>query len=108
MQATRGPDPGWRLHRGAMLAAPHEAGILKRNEWGRYGMSFGKHSRRDEKCWRQSPAGEAPQGSARVQERRWQATEWPGSVAFSAGTSLKHSGNCAIGQRVWKWQPVGG
>ena len=40
-------------------------------------------------------------------QRKWQATQWPSSLCFSGGVSL-HTRNCAIGQRVWKWQPRGG
>jgi len=42
------------------------------------------------------------------QLRKWHATRWPSDVSFSRGTSRLHSGNWRIGQRVWKWQPLGG
>ena len=32
----------------------------------------------------------------------------PSLLSFSSGTTVLQIGNWAIGQRVWKWQPVGG
>ena len=39
---------------------------------------------------------------------KWQAANCPGLCSISGGTSLAQIGNCAIGQRVWKTQPLGG
>ena len=34
---------------------------------------------------------------------------WPSAPAgLSTGDCTSHSPFCAIGQRVWKWQPLGG
>src|SRR4051794_31874184 len=37
----------------------------------------------------------------------WQATMWPAAVGLNTGTCRLHS-SPAIGQRVWKTQPLGG
>src|SRR5439155_12812851 len=42
-------------------------------------------------------------------QAKWQAATWsvrPGP-AVSAGSSVLQTGSCAIGQRGWKWQPLG-
>ena len=38
---------------------------------------------------------------------KWQAEKRPSAIFASAGTSLRQRGP-AIGQRGWKWQPLGG
>ena len=38
---------------------------------------------------------------------KWQAQKWPGHTSRSSGRSMEHF-FCAIGQRVWKRQPLGG
>jgi hypothetical protein len=46
--------------------------------------------------------------SVAAQLWKWQATQWPSAACFSSGFSVLQRGCCALGQRVWKWQPVGG
>lgn len=38
---------------------------------------------------------------------KWQAQQWPGATSLNSG-SFSEQMPCAIGQRVWKRQPVGG
>ena len=39
---------------------------------------------------------------------KWHAARCPTATCWSGGSSSEHMGNCAIGQRVWNRQPVGG
>ena len=38
---------------------------------------------------------------------KWHATQCPSAEAFSGGATVVQTFLSAIGQRVWRWQPVG-
>jgi len=49
----------------------------------------------------------AKKDSLVAHSRRWQATQCPLPLSFSAGGSSAQSGSCRMGQRLWKGQPDG-
>jgi hypothetical protein len=49
----------------------------------------------------------AKKDSLVAHSRRWQTTQCPLPLSFSAGGSSAQSGSCRMGQRLWKGQPDG-
>ena len=46
--------------------------------------------------------------SSLVRSAKWQAAQWPLALSSKSGAWSEQMGNWAIGQRVWKRQPLGG